>query len=73
MKFFKYWLPVLIWCTLIFFLSGTPNLSTGLGAWDAILRKAAHIIEYLILTFLFYRAFKGSFSLVPFYSLIWPF
>ena len=56
--FIKYWLPVLIWCIIIFYLSNTPNLNSGLGSWDLILRKIAHITEYSILTILLWRAFK---------------
>jgi len=71
MKLFKLWLPVFSWCWLIFYLSSIPNLSTGWGVWDLILRKAAHITEYFILTFLLYRAFKGSFNLSSFYLFLW--
>lgn len=72
MKILKLWLPVFIWCGLIFYLSNTPNLDTGLGFLDFILRKLAHIIEYFILVFLLYRAFKGSFRLSSFYLAFWP-
>ena len=71
MKFCRFWLPVFLWAGLIFYLSGMPNLSLGGGIWDFILRKLAHISEYFILTFLLYRAFKGSFSLVSFYLIFW--
>jgi len=71
MKFFKLWLPVFTWCWLIFYLSSIPNLNTGWGTWDLILRKAAHITEYFILTLLLYRAFKGSFNFSSFYLLFW--
>ena len=71
MKFFKLWLPVFGWCWVIFYLSGIPQLGTGWGVWDLILRKAAHITEYFILTFLLYRAFKGSFIFSSFYLLFW--
>ena len=37
---------------LIFFLSAQPDLDTGLGAWDTILRKLAHVTEYCALTLL---------------------
>src|SRR5712691_7264628 len=52
------WLPVLIWATVIFTLSAVPSLSTGLGTWDTILRKGAHITEYAILGALLYRALQ---------------
>jgi len=50
------WLPVLIWAAVIFTLSSIPSLSTGLGTWDTILRKGAHLAEYAILGGLLYRA-----------------
>jgi VanZ family protein len=50
------WLPVLVWAAVIFTLSSIPSLSTGLGAWDTILRKGAHITEYAVLGALLYRA-----------------
>jgi VanZ family protein len=50
------WLPVLIWAAIIFTLSSIPSLSTGLGTWDTILRKGAHLTEYAVLGGLLYRA-----------------
>jgi VanZ family protein len=50
------WLPVLIWAAVIFTLSSVPSLSTGLGTWDTILRKGAHLAEYAVLGGLLYRA-----------------
>ena len=50
------WLPVLVWAAVIFAFSSIPNLSTGLGTWDTVLRKGAHIAEYAILGGLLYRA-----------------
>jgi VanZ family protein len=52
------WLPVVVWAGVIFAFSSVPSLSTGLGTWDTILRKAAHITEYAILGALLYRAFR---------------
>lgn len=52
------WLPVVLWAGVIFAFSSVPSLSTGLGTWDTILRKAAHITEYAILGALLYRAFR---------------
>lgn len=71
MKFAKLWLPVFIWCGVIFWLSNTPNLSTNLGFWDVILRKIAHITEYFILNLLLYRAFKNTFTLKLLYLVLW--
>ena len=50
------WLPVLIWAAVIFALSSIPSLSTGLGTWDTILRKGAHLTEYAILGAVLLRA-----------------
>ena len=52
------WLPVVAWAAVIFAFSSVPSLSTGLGTWDTILRKGAHITEYAILGALLYRAFR---------------
>lgn len=58
-RMFKLWVPVVLWAALIFFLSGISDLKTDLEQ-DFLLRKAAHITEYLILTFFLYRAFRGT-------------
>ena len=50
------WLPVVAWAALIFVLSAQPDLSTGLGTWDLVLRKLAHLTEYAILGALLLRA-----------------
>jgi VanZ family protein len=50
------WLPVVAWAALIFVLSAQPDLSTGLGTWDLVLRKLAHLVEYAILGALLLRA-----------------
>ncbi|MDQ3876200.1 MAG: VanZ family protein [Actinomycetota bacterium] len=50
------WLPVVVWAGVIFVLSSIPNLSSGLGTWDLVLRKAAHSTEYAILGLLLLRA-----------------
>jgi VanZ family protein len=52
------WLPVVAWAGLIFALSSVPHLGTGLGTWDTILRKGAHITEYAVLGALLYRALQ---------------
>jgi VanZ family protein len=50
------WLPVFAWAAVIFAFSSIPSLSTGLGVWDTVLRKGAHVTEYAILGALLYRA-----------------
>ena len=49
-------LPPLVLMALIYWLSDQPNLSSGLGAWDTVLRKIAHLVEYGLLWFLWWRA-----------------
>jgi VanZ family protein len=50
------WLPVFAWAAVIFAFSSIPSLSSGLGVWDTVLRKCAHVTEYAILGALLYRA-----------------
>jgi VanZ family protein len=51
------WLPVVLWAGLIFGLSSIPDLGTGLGGWDLVLRKTAHAAEFAVFGFLLVRAF----------------
>ena len=46
------------WAALIFGLSSIPELSSGLGSWDLVLRKLAHATEYTILGALLVRALR---------------
>ncbi|MEK7123366.1 MAG: VanZ family protein [Patescibacteria group bacterium] len=58
MKFIKYWPPIFVWLGVIFIFSSLPDLKSDLPSlFDFILRKAAHIFEYAVLGFLFFRAF----------------
>jgi VanZ family protein len=50
------WLAVVLWAGVIFALSSIPHLGTGLGTWDYVLRKGAHMTEYAILAVLLVRA-----------------
>jgi VanZ like family len=50
------WLPVVAWAALIFGLSSIPSLGSGLGTWDLVLRKLAHVVEYAVLGALLARA-----------------
>ena len=52
------WIPVLLWAGVIFAFSSIPSLGTGLGAWDLVLRKLAHLAEYALLGALAYRALR---------------
>jgi VanZ family protein len=50
------WLPVIAWCAVIFAFSAVPSLGTGLGGWDLVLRKLAHVAEFAVLGALLARA-----------------
>lgn len=52
------WLPVLVWAGVIFAFSSVPSLGTGLGGWDLVLRKLAHLSAYALLGFLLARAVR---------------
>ncbi|MEO8689853.1 MAG: VanZ family protein [Solirubrobacteraceae bacterium] len=56
MQLVKRFGPPLLLMGLIFFLSAQPDLNSGLGTWDTVLRKAAHMTEYGLLWFLWWRA-----------------
>jgi len=65
MRFVSRFAPPLLLMGLIFFLSAQPDLSSGLGSWDLILRKLAHMTEYGLLWFLWWRALGYGNPLVP--------
>jgi VanZ family protein len=52
------YLPPLALMALIFALSAQPNLSSGLGAWDLVLRKLAHMVAFGLLWALWQRALR---------------
>jgi VanZ family protein len=52
------WGPPFALMGLIFVLSAQPDLSSGLGALDVVLRKATHMAEYALLVFLWWRALR---------------
>ena len=49
--------PPLLLMAVIFAFSAQPDFDSGLGAWDTVLRKAAHMAEYGLLWLLWWRAF----------------
>ena len=55
-----YWAPVVLWAAVIFAFSSIPELGTGLGIWDTVLRKLAHAAEYAILGGLIFRAARSA-------------
>lgn len=55
------WGPALVWMGLIFFLSSRPDLPHAGEPWlEMVLRKGAHIVEYMILGALLGRAIGGA-------------
>jgi VanZ family protein len=57
--------PALALMALIFFLSAQPDLSSGLGDWDMVLRKLAHMTEYALLYALWRYALPDAPAWVP--------
>jgi VanZ family protein len=51
------WGPVVAWAAVIFAFSSVAHLGTGLGTWDLVLRKVAHLAEFAVLGALLLRAF----------------
>ena len=49
--------PPLALMAVIFVLSAQPDLNSGLGGWDTVLRKLAHMVEFGLLWLLWWRAF----------------
>jgi VanZ family protein len=47
---------------LIFVLSDQPNLNSGLGVWDTVLRKLAHMGAFGLLWLLWERALRQPFA-----------
>jgi VanZ family protein len=54
------WLPVAVWAAVIFVLSSIPDLGTGLGGWDLVLRKLGHAGEFAVLGALLARALRSA-------------
>jgi VanZ family protein len=56
----RLWAPVVLWAAVIFAFSSVPDLGTGLGTWDLILRKIAHAGEFAVLGALLQRALRDE-------------
>lgn len=66
-------MPVLVWCAVIFTLSSIPTPQTSqIYWWDFAIKKTAHMVEYGILYFLFFRAviYSENKSSITNYSLL---
>ncbi|MFA6511578.1 MAG: VanZ family protein [Patescibacteria group bacterium] len=61
-----YSIAALLWASVIFLLSSFPDLATDLSSTaDLILRKGAHIMEFVILALLIHKA-------LGFRNKLWP-
>jgi VanZ like family len=56
----RLWAPVVLWAAVIFAFSSVPDLGTGLGTWDLVLRKIAHAGEFAVLGALLQRALRDE-------------
>ena len=56
----RLWVPVVVWAAVIFAFSSVPDLGTGLGTWDLVLRKLAHGAEFAVLGALLLRALRDE-------------
>src|SRR6185503_1615528 len=56
----RLWAPVALWAAVIFAFSSVPDLGTGLGTWDLVLRKIAHACEFALLGALLLRALRDE-------------
>ena len=50
------YIPPLLLMGVIFALSSQPDLNSGLGTWDTVLRKLGHMAEFGLLWWLWRRA-----------------
>ncbi len=58
-------LPPILWMIVIFWFSAQPDLpSNKVDYLDLLMKKTAHFSEYLILTLLLHRSFRGK-SIIP--------
>ncbi|SRR5258706_3427134 len=67
--------PVILWMMLMFFLSSRSDLpAAGIKTIDFVTKKTAHVLEYIILNLLWYRALaKKQPTEAMLYSLIFAF
>ncbi|MFO7807382.1 MAG: VanZ family protein [Candidatus Moraniibacteriota bacterium] len=71
---FLYYLPLLAWMGVIFYLSSVPGLKTGaIIPVEIIFRKLAHLFEYALLSFLFWRVFHNVWGVGVFKASIFSF
>ena len=60
-KLIRFWVPVVLWATLIFFFSSEALPPTSRIYWrDFVVKKSAHVVEYAVFATLVFRAFINS-------------
>lgn len=61
MKFFSFWIPVVVWMAIIFFLSSRERiLVSEQQTLNFIIFKTLHVIEYFLLYVLLLRALRNT-------------
>lgn len=67
--------PVVLWMCFMFFMSSRSNLPTeGTLQVDFLVKKSAHVAEYIVLNYLWFRAFGNkNLGQAMVYSLIYAF
>lgn len=74
MKKIKYWLPAVVWASLIFYMSSRSSIKTVDVYWqDFLIKKIAHFTEYFIFSVLVYRALSNTTNLSKKKSLVLSF
>ena len=59
-KIFLNWLAVILWLGVIYYFSSQPDLKSELApAWDLVFRKIAHLAEFFVLAYFFFRAYRS--------------
>ena len=54
------WIAVILWLGVIYYFSSQPDLKSELAPfWDFIFRKIAHMAEYFVLAYLFFRTWQS--------------
>lgn len=63
LRILAFWLPVVVWASIIFMFSTIQvEKSDRFDLTDFIIKKSAHLVEYVMLFVLFYRAVKNTTS-----------
>ena len=58
-RFLKAWLPTVFWAVIIFSFSAKTTPTTSAVYWqDFVVKKAAHLFVYAVLSVLIYRSLK---------------